>query len=43
MPFQEYALSIFGDKVMFKPAPLAERKSLLESMRKKGESFNFWS
>lgn len=36
MPFHEYALSVFGDRVMFKPAPLAERKSLLESMRKKG-------
>lgn len=36
MPFHEYTLSIFGDKVMFKPAPLKERKALLEAMRKKG-------
>lgn len=36
VPFHEYSLSVFGDKIMFKPAPLAERKVLLESMRKKG-------
>lgn len=35
MPFMEYALTIFGDRVMFKPAPMKERKNLLEVMRKK--------
>lgn len=36
LPFMEYLLTVFGDHVMFTPAPLKERVELFESMKKKG-------
>lgn len=35
LPFNEYLLSIFGDHVMFIPAPLKKRLEIYESMKKK--------
>lgn len=35
LPFMEYLLSIFGDSVMFKPAPIKDRLELYESLAKK--------
>lgn len=35
LPFMEYLLSVFGDKVMFKPAPMKERMELYKTMQKK--------
>lgn len=35
LPFMEYMLSIFGDKVMFKPSPMKERLELYNTMQKK--------
>ena len=35
LPFMEYLLSIFGDHVMFSPAPLKERIELYETLKKK--------
>ena len=35
LPFMEYLLSVFGDHVMFTPAPLKERIALYEAMQKK--------
>ncbi len=36
LPFMEYLLTIFGDKVLFSPAPLKERIDLYNAMLKKG-------
>lgn len=36
MPLMEYALSILGDGVMFKPSKLKERQALLNQFRMKG-------
>ena len=36
LPFMEYLLITFGDKVMFKPSPLKQRIELYEAMQKKG-------
>lgn len=36
LPFMEYLLITFGDKVMFTPAPMKERENLHDAMRKKG-------
>lgn len=35
LPFMEYLLTIFGDSVMFTPAPLKERVELYEVLKKK--------
>lgn len=36
LPFQEYLLTVFGDSVMFKPAPMKERLELYEALLKRG-------
>ena len=36
LPFMEYLLVTFGDKVMFSPAPIKTRSDLYEAMVKKG-------
>lgn len=36
LPFMEYLLTTFGDRVMFKPSPLKQRIELYDSMVKKG-------
>jgi hypothetical protein len=36
LPFMEYLLTIFGDKVMFTPASIKERLNLFDAMKKKG-------
>lgn len=36
LPFMEYLLTTFGDRVMFKPSPLKQRTELYDSMVKKG-------
>ncbi len=35
LPFNEYLLSVFGDHVMFAPAPLKKRLEVYEAMKKK--------
>lgn len=35
LPFMEYLLNVFGDKIMFKPSPLKERIDLWKSLKAK--------
>lgn len=35
LPFMEYLLTVFGDRVMFKPSSISKRKDLLGQLRRK--------